>query len=172
MRSTILKSLSLAGILVGALLAPAVLAGTGPEIYSVVEGRDPASSKPLVIITGVIVVMEKRDNSFPSVVLFLLVGLGCVALLGYQVWLLSAQGQTIGKRCMGLRIVRVKDLSNGGFITNVLLRGGVSALINIVPVVGTLYSLADPLFIFREDRRCLHDHIAGTCVIKADAVVQ
>lgn len=89
------------------------------------------------------------------------------AVLAAQVWLLTTRGQTIGKRIMGLRIVRVKDMANGGFTTNVLLRAGVGWGISLIPVAGVLYLLADPLFIFRDDRRCLHDYIAGTCVIKA-----
>ena len=97
-------------------------------------------------------------------------GLLAAALLGffaYQVWLLTTRGQTLGKKIMGLRIVKTKDMSNGGFVTNVLLRAGVGGVISVVPIVGLIYGGADPLFIFRDDRRCLHDHIAGTCVIKA-----
>lgn len=128
---------------------------------------------PMAVATGAMVVVMRRGGSSAVVpIVVVLVGLGFIALCGYQFWLLSTQGQTIGKRYMGLRIVKVKDLSNGGFVTNVLLRGGVTWLIGMVPVLGPLFSLADPLCIFREDRRCLHDHIAGTCVIKADAVVQ
>ena len=44
---------------------------------------------------------------------------------------------------------------------NVLLRGLVNGLLNIVP----LYFLVDCGFIFREDRRCVHDMIAGTVVV-------
>jgi uncharacterized RDD family membrane protein YckC len=93
--------------------------------------------------------------------------LALLALVAAQIWLLTAHGQTIGKRIMGLRIVKVSDMTNGGFVTNVLLRGLLSLAITAVPFVGGLYALADVLFIFREDRRCLHDLIAGTCVIKA-----
>lgn len=97
-------------------------------------------------------------------------GLLAALLLGffaYQVWLLTTQGQTLGKKVMGLRIVKTSDMSNGGFVTNVLLRAVASAAVSLVPIFGTLFALADPLFLFRDDRRCLHDHIAGTCVIKA-----
>ena len=34
-------------------------------------------------------------------------------------------------------------------------------------VIGPILSLANPLFIFREDRRCLHDLLAGTKVVVA-----
>lgn len=97
-------------------------------------------------------------------------GLLAAALLGFfifQVWLLTTRGQTLGKKLMGLRIVKTSDMSNGGFVTNVLLRALASTAVTLVPIFGTLFAMADPLFIFRDDRRCVHDHIAGTCVIKA-----
>jgi hypothetical protein len=34
--------------------------------------------------------------------------------------------------------------------------------------VGTFLVLVDVLFIFRKDRRCVHDHIAGTRVVNLD----
>ncbi len=87
--------------------------------------------------------------------------------LGYQINLLATAGQTIGKRALGLRIVLAKDDSNGGFVPNVLLRGLVPSIIMAIPYLGRLGLIADILFIFRDDRRCLHDHIAGTRVVKA-----
>jgi len=42
-----------------------------------------------------------------------------------------------------------------GFITLYLLGG--------IP----LYSVVDALFIFRNDRRCIHDLVAGTVVVNA-----
>jgi len=107
----------------------------------------------------------RGSNSSPVFVIGCVVAL--LALVGAQVWLLTAHGQTIGKRIIGLRIVKVSDMTNGGFVTNVLLRTVANAAISAVPVLGSIYFLADPAFIFRDDRRCVHDHIAGTCVIKA-----
>jgi uncharacterized RDD family membrane protein YckC len=49
-------------------------------------------------------------------------------------------------------------------VTNVLLRGVVNGLLSIIP----LYGLVDALFIFREDKRCLHDLIAGTIVVRGN----
>lgn len=101
-----------------------------------------------------------------------IVGVLCAVLLfcgvgGYQLWLLHKDGQTIGKRMMGIKIVLTKDLSNRGFVVNVLMRGLVPWVITMIPGLGILFAIADPAFIFRDDRLCLHDRIAGTCVIKA-----
>ena len=90
-----------------------------------------------------------------------------LAYAGYQIYLLTTQGQTIGKRFMGVRIILVKDETNGGFVINVLLRGILTAALSVIPLVGVLYALTDIGFIFRDDRRCIHDHIAGTRVVKA-----
>ena len=120
---------------------------------------------PVALVAAILLPgMGRSDRLFPTVGLIVALLFGIAA---YQIWLLSTQGQTIGKRIMKLRIVKVADLSNGGFVTNVLLRIGVTWVATAVPVLGTLFMLGNPLFIFRDDRRCLHDHIAGTCVIKA-----
>ena len=120
------------------------------------------------IAIGAAVAIPALRNSPAQMPAVALTGVAVIGLIGYQIMLLANEGQTIGKKAMGLKIVLVKDLSNGGFVTNVLLRGGVSWVISVVPFVGMAYGLGDPLCIFRDDRRCLHDHIAGTCVIKVN----
>ena len=35
-----------------------------------------------------------------------------------------------------------------------------------IPFVGFIFTIVDPLFIFQESRRCVHDLIADTLVIK------
>jgi len=86
-----------------------------------------------------------------------------IGLIAYQFYLLHTQGQTIGKQTMNIRIILVDSGENGGFVRNVLLREFVNAVLSFVP----FYSIADILFIFREDQRCIHDHIAGTKVVQA-----
>jgi uncharacterized RDD family membrane protein YckC len=97
-------------------------------------------------------------------VLTLLVAAFVFALM--QGWLLATQGQTIGKRLLGLRIVR-PDGERASIARLIGLRYGVGFVVAIIPVVNMLYSLIDSLLIFRESRRCLHDNIADTIVVKA-----
>jgi len=78
-----------------------------------------------------------------------------------QIILLTKSGQTVGKKLMKIKIVKICSEENGGFRSNVLLRGFVNALLFLIP----FYPLIDLLFIFSDDRRCLHDRIAGTKVI-------
>lgn len=127
---------------------------------------DRALFLPLVI--GAAIFAPALKNSTASLVAVVAVSvLLTLVLIGYQVWLLTTLGQTIGKKTMGVRIVLIADDSNGGFVVNVLLRGVLTLVLSAIPVAGPIFALADVLFIFKEDRRCLHDLIAGTRVVKA-----
>jgi uncharacterized RDD family membrane protein YckC len=90
-----------------------------------------------------------------------------LALFITQMYLLSTRGQSLGKKFVGVRIVKYADNANPGFVHACLLRAIVPALIGAVPFVGGLFSIIDICFIFGEERRCLHDLIAGTKVVKA-----
>ena len=105
---------------------------------------------------------EKGGLAIPMV----LGGLYFLAFAIFQIYLLSTRGQTLGKRWMKVRIVKL-DGSSPGFVGAVLLRAIVNGIISAIPYLGGIYGLVDILFIFREDRRCIHDLIAGTRVVKA-----
>jgi uncharacterized RDD family membrane protein YckC len=98
-----------------------------------------------------------------------LLQLSLVSLIVFVVvhgYLLHRYGQTIGKRFLGIRIVSASDgeLVSVGKIFG--LRYVPIQIAGLLPVVGNILPLVDVLFIFREDRRCLHDFIAGTKVVK------
>jgi uncharacterized RDD family membrane protein YckC len=98
--------------------------------------------------------------------LAIVMALSFFAVLGYQCYLLSTRGQTLGKKWLGIKILKL-DGSPPGFPAAVALRVLVNGLIGLIPVVGGIYVLVDTLLIFRDDRRCIHDLIAGTRVVKA-----
>jgi uncharacterized RDD family membrane protein YckC len=81
---------------------------------------------------------------------------------------LAKSAQTIVKKLMGLQIVMVHDGKPASFERLIFWRFLPVMLLSQVPYVGAVVSLADMLFIFRPDRRCLHDHIAGTRVVELD----
>jgi len=95
--------------------------------------------------------------------MFVFIVVAVLIVFLYQVALLTKEGQTVGKKALGIRIVKMDTGENGGFIPNVLLRLIVNGLIWAIP----LYGLIDILFIFRSDRRRIHDLIAGTQVVDA-----
>lgn len=86
-----------------------------------------------------------------------------LAMAGVQFYFLARDGQSLGKKAAGTRIVRVDTEQNGGFVTNVLLRAVVGSLGNAVGI----YWFVDNGMVFRKDRRTLHDLIARTKVVRA-----
>lgn len=98
------------------------------------------------------------------------VAVACLVL--YQWYLLSTRGQTIGKRVMGIRIVDLEG-KPAGFFSALLLRSWVfSSVVSaaasftsvLIPFAGLVLFLLDYVPLFGEDRRCLHDYLAGTQV--------
>ena len=92
--------------------------------------------------------------------------LGVLGLLVINFVMLHRTGQTIGKRLLNVKIVRT-DGSRAGLTRIFFLRMLVPGLIGGIPFVGFIFAIADPLFIFQESRRCVHDLIADTVVILA-----
>jgi uncharacterized RDD family membrane protein YckC len=93
---------------------------------------------------------------------------GGLTFVGFVAWCwltisrMRANGQSIGKKFLDIKVVRTdgSPVSLGRLIG---LRNIVNMLISFVP----LYSVIDALFIFGESRRCLHDKLADTIVVKA-----
>lgn len=94
-------------------------------------------------------------------------GLMVLSFQVYQWYLISTTGQSLAKRWLGIMIVRT-DGTSVGFVNGVLLRSWLMYLIGNIPIAGIfVFLLVDPLMIFGDERRCLHDQIAGTRVIVA-----
>ena len=92
-------------------------------------------------------------------------------VLATQWTLLGVRGQTLGKIVARIRVVRV-DGSRASFLHTVVARNWPFFLCglflgNAGSIVGTL----DMLFVFRRDKRCLHDLMAGTKVVRVAAKV-
>jgi uncharacterized RDD family membrane protein YckC len=96
-----------------------------------------------------------------------LAGFGGLTLAVVQIVMISNRGQTIGKRIFGIRIVRFGTHAPAGFLHGWLIRAFVPGIISIIPWIGYVFVIVNYGFIFRDDRRCLHDLIADTCVVKA-----
>lgn len=95
-----------------------------------------------------------------------LAGLGVATFLVLHGYLLAKNGQTIGKLVLGIRIARL-DGSVPEFAPLILKRYLPVWVLAQIPVIGGLLNLVNVLFIFRADKRCVHDLIAGTMVVKA-----
>jgi uncharacterized RDD family membrane protein YckC len=92
---------------------------------------------------------------------------GFAVFLAFNIWLLAKDGQTIGKRLMKIRIVSHADGAILPISRLLLLRVLPIQGATLIPVIGGFLALLDVLLIFRADQRTLHDHLAGTVVVKA-----
>ena len=120
---------------------------------------------PIVFALGTIDYV-RRGATPPFSLLLAGAVLGFAGFLLLHGYLLNKYGQTIGKRLLGIRIA---DLDNNlpPFGRIIGLRYLPIQALAMIPVLGSVLPLIDVLFIFREDRRCIHDLIAGTRVVKA-----
>lgn len=149
------------------LAAVPALVVLGPDLMKVLQAVVVASRDGEFSLEGL-----ETARLVPALALFAALQL---ALLGIQVFLLTSRGQSLGKILLGLRVVRADDGEKPGFMRAWLLRelpsGAIQGLLQLLPVVGLFLRFAfvttNYLMIFREDRRCLHDFIAGTRVVRA-----
>lgn len=138
------------GVRLLAVLLDALIAGAAFWILSRVT---PLSFSPA---PGVNLVRFLAVNGLVGFIIF-------IVLHGY---LLATRGQTIGKLLLKVRIVR-SDGSRASLLRILGLRFLPTTVISLIPLIGGLYAVVDSLLIFRESRRCLHDNIADTIVVKA-----
>lgn len=89
-----------------------------------------------------------------------------LVLLAIMIVLVYRNGQTIGKKLLGIKVART-DGSRASLARIFWLRNVVNGVITMVPFLGPLYALVDACMIFGEQRRCCHDYIADTIVIRA-----
>ncbi len=77
------------------------------------------------------------------------------------------RGQSVGKQACSSRIVGI-DGQRAPLVRAVVLRTWAPLALPMLPWVGGLLAAVDVLFVFRRDRRCLHDLVAGTRVVRTD----
>ena len=124
---------------------------------------------PLVIIIASplgLIDMEVTEEPPPfdfekSLQLFII---GQVLFLLVQGYLLHSRGQTIGKILLKIQIVATNgDMLGLGKLY--FVRYFIFSLLAQIPMIGAVVALANILFIFGKEQRCLHDRLAGTKVI-------
>jgi uncharacterized RDD family membrane protein YckC len=146
--------------------APSSLAPRGDRLLAVIV--DIAVALPILIPVGIYTgefsaAVHRQaipwsvylENAFAGWAWFLLV----------NTYLLKKHGQTVGKRLLDIRISDYRTEAVPPF-WRLLVRIAVPPVAHLVPVLGRLFSLVDVLFIFGRNRRCIHDFIAGTHVVK------
>ena len=97
---------------------------------------------------------------------------GMLLVEGVQWYLIATTGQSIGKRVLGVQIVRNFDNEPVGFVRGVMIRTWLSwiffyASMMVLPLVWYVFVLVNFLMLMlAANRRTTLDHLAGTCVIE------
>ena len=115
----------------------------------------------MVYLPFILSVMVGRKGS-GSWIGLVVAGIGLIVWLFFTVKFLGENGQSIGKKACKIKILR-KDGSEVSISRVIIGRNVVNGLLGIIP----LYGIIDPLFIFGNARRCVHDYIADTIVVRA-----
>lgn len=118
---------------------------------------------PIQLIAGVYEDFPNRRQDHLESALWSLAGFAL--WLGVNGYLLAKHAQSIGKRIFGIRIVNFDDDQRASFSKIVLRRVLPVQVVGSIPVLGSIVVLLDAVLIFQKDRRCIHDHIAGTRVV-------
>ncbi len=125
-----------------------------------------AFSIPLMMVMGV---WDDAMNGIqPGFGTTLFMGaLGVVFYVAVHGYFLATNGQSIGKKVLSIRIVDM----NGELLPFAKLMGMRYApvvVVSLIPFIGQYLITIESLFVFRKDKRCVHDLIAGTQVVNAD----
>ena len=122
----------------------------------------------LVSIAGGLLASLFPGVDFDSMSVFFSVGYfgaifgSFIAYIAINVYFLNESGQTIGKKLLSIRIATL-DGSKPDLIKLLFVRYLSKVLLGVIPLIG----LVNVLLIFRSDKRCGHDLIATTQVVKA-----
>lgn len=119
---------------------------------------------PMLIIAGTSGA-DSKPSETAMAVSFSLVAIGVLALIIVNMVMLHRSGQTIAKRLLRIQILRT-DGSQCSLLRIIFARWLPVGLLGAIPFIGIIFSIIDPLLIFRSDQRCLHDLIADTIVVK------
>ncbi len=122
---------------------------------------------PLLVAAGAAILADEASPALP-LTWAATAALGATLLLAIGVIqvLLLRRGQTIGKRLLRIRIVSVSGEPVDLYATFVLRVIGFGLLTLLLPGLGAVLALViDLVLLFGEDRRTLHDLLAGTTVV-------
>lgn len=131
----------------------------------------PSLTLVLVMIAGVVEDAEDYVDNQWFVWVLLLAVVSYLLLNGYGLW---RHGQTLGKQVMGVAIVPAAGGSDGRYNRTpaplwklICVRALFFPLLflSVVPWIAAL-PIIDQLLIFLKSRRCLHDLVCGTVVVR------
>ncbi|HLE71029.1 MAG TPA: RDD family protein [Vicinamibacteria bacterium] len=116
----------------------------------------------LPALASIFFVGENESLSTTGVFFAAISGIAFLGFAVYQLSMLVREGQTLGKKAMNIRIVNYSDgqIPSAGRLLG--MRYIVNSLLGNIP----FYTFLDVLLIFGNERRCIHDYLAGTKVVE------
>jgi len=127
---------------------------------AIVDGLIFAAMVYIPMIIGMVLSSEPDS-------MFMMIGL-VLTFVGFIVWAyltlkqMSETGQSLAKKYFNIKVV-VSDGSQASLGRLIWRRNILNGLLGIIP----LYGIVEILFIFGENRQCLHDKLADTLVVEA-----
>lgn len=115
----------------------------------------------MVYLPFMVSVMLNGNGSWSWIGL-VVAGVGFIVWMFFTVKFLGENGQSIGKKACKIKILR-KDGSEVSISRVIIGRNVVNGVLGLIP----FYAFIDALFIFGNKRRCVHDYIADTIVVRA-----
>lgn len=104
-----------------------------------------------------------RAQPWPDTLLWTLFAVVITLLINGR--LLATRAQTVGKKLMGIEVVTL-DGARASFWRIFVWRMLVVDVLTMIPGVGQGFALVDCLLIFGKERRCLHDYLGKTRVVR------
>ncbi len=134
-------------------------------IYDMIVGLVLLIPAVLLVVADMLAGNGSGEIGILSILGFVWALLAALAVTVLNLYLLATRSQSIGKYFVKTQIVSIEDDQPAGFVKAFVMRALVSGLLGGIPLLGMIYTIVDYCFIFRDDRRCIHDLIAGTRVV-------
>ncbi|MEH6558128.1 MAG: RDD family protein [Oceanicoccus sp.] len=144
-----------------------MLAGRGRRFFATIIDVivTPIVGVAIMLVTGILESAEAYASTEQTVARVLL-----LAISSYFVvhgWLLFSRSQSLGKSLLRIMIVDNSSGEPASFWKLILLRLWALPLIYLLAIpMAAIIPILDQAFIFGKSRRCLHDYLCSTKVVK------
>lgn len=144
-----------------------MLAGRGRRLFATLIDVivTPIVGIAIMLVTGILENAEAYASTEQTVARVLLLAVSSYFVVNG--WLLFSRSQSLGKSLLGIMIVDNNSGEPASFWKLILLRLWALPLIYLLVIPATaIIPVLDQAFIFGKSRRCLHDYLCGTKVVK------
>lgn len=144
-----------------------LLAGRGRRLFATLIDLviTPIVGVAIMLVTGILESAEAYASTEQTITRLLLLAMS--SYLVVNGWLLFSRSQSLGKSLLGIMIVDNNSGEPASFWKLILLRLWALPLIylSVIPFA-LIIPVLDQAFIFGKSRRCLHDYLCSTKVVK------